>query len=648
MKLQSIDIVNFRPYRDSSLDLTNRDGSIHIVEGDQGGGKTSLHTAIQWGLYGGAGPGTNYSEHWNQRAKQSEDEEMSVQIKFKEGSRNYTLTRKISRFNHTQQRAHEEVTLIGNTNTFSGDEAQEQIEEILPEQLKRFFFLDGERIQELIEEDAGQQVKREIETVLKHRTVINAQEDLEDLLEDRLIPRRNNIEEEAKKRDELLDEITEYRDDIRNLKDKNERDRQKKQDKKEALETNREELENLNQDKIEEMKELEEDVKKLQREKVSILSELNDSWQSLRYGILAEDIDSLAEAIDEEIERFEEKISEIERNQIIHDLTEEAKEEKCPICGNADAEYVKQHDHDDSDENLKEELTEELVELREMRDQLNSVSFPDSYPVDKQIRLEEINEEINNKDDRRDKLLDELGGVPNESEQDTLENNIKKLENQIDDLGDDIEDRKEKIQKKRQEIDKLENKREEKSSNKDLEEVNDKIDVAETAIENLKNIREIHVREKREKIQEEMNKVFEQVAQSEFMDQRYKGLDFRGDPEDDDSYVLQLIESDDETKDMINHTPSAGESQLTALSFIFGLNKYARYSSTIVFDTVAGRLDLTNSEAQGEFFASLDDPLLLLVTDSELRDLGDSVREEIGAHYRIKPEGKDSDLVKIK
>lgn len=648
MNLQSIKLVNFRPYRNSSLDLTDRDGSIHIVEGDQGGGKTSLHKAIQWGLYGGAGPGTNYSEHWNERAKQADDRNMSVEIKFKEGTRNYTLTRKIGRFNHDQQRAYEELNLIGNTTTYSGEEAQEEIEEILPEQLKRFFFLDGERIQDLIEEDAGQKVKREIETVLKHRTVINAQEDLEDLLEDRLISRRNSIEEEAKERDNLLDEITEYREEIRELEQKNKEDRSEKQDKKETLETNRKELEELNEETIEEINGLESTIKKKQKEKVQLLSELNDSWSELRYAILEEDIDDLGSKLDEQIKEYEDELSKIERNQIIQDLTEEAKKNGCPICGNDSIEYVKQHNHEDNDENLKEQLTEELVELREMRDQLSSVNSPDAYPVDKQIKLEEINGDIKEAESDREELLEELGGVPDESEQETLESNINTLEKQIEELNRDIEERKEEIKKLKQEIEKLENKREERSSNKDLEEVNDKIDVAETAIQELKTIREIHVREKREKIKEEMNKVFDQVAVSEFMDKRYKGLDFRGDPKDDDSYVLQLIETDDETKDMVNHTPSAGESQLTALSFIFGLNKYARYSSTIVFDTVAGRLDLTNSEAQGEFFASLEDPLLLLVTDSELRDLGESVRDEIGAHYRIKPDGKDSDLVKVK
>ncbi|WP_136687468.1 AAA family ATPase [Halorhabdus amylolytica] len=648
MKLQSVEIVNFRPYRDSHLDLTDRDGSIHVVEGDQGGGKTSLHTAIQWGLYGGDGPGTNYSEHWNERAKQDREEKMSVEIKFKEGERSYTLIREIDRFNHTQGRAYEETTLIGNTNTYSDEEAQNQIEEILPEQLKEFFFLDGERIQRLIEEDAGQQVKREIETVLKHRTIINAQNDLEDLLEDRLIPRRDKIEEEASERDEIVQEISEYRDDIKDLKEQNEDDRDKIQEKNKILEETREELEELNEEKIEEINDLEAEIQVLQQDKVKILSELNQSWKELRYAILFDDVADLKQELKRQIKEYDEQLSEIERNQIIYELTEEAREGECPICGNDDIEYLKQHDHEDHDENLKEQITERIVELREMRDRLDSVEPPEDAPGDKQVRLEEITSKIEEKQDRRDELLDELGGLPEESERDTLEQNIKQLENDIRDLREDIEDREKKIQKIQQEIKKLENKREERSSNKDLEEVTDKIGAAKTAIEKLKTIREKHVREKRKKIRDEMNEVFDQVAQSEFMNERYKGLDFRGTPDEDDSYVLQLVEVDGETKDMVNHQPSAGESQLTALSFIFGLNKYARYSSTVVFDTVAGRLDLTNSEAQGEFFASLDEPLLLLVTDSELRDLGKSVQQEIGAHYEIKPEGKDSKLKKVK
>lgn len=647
MKLQSVKIVNFRPYRDSHLDLTDCDGSIHVIEGDQGGGKTSLHTAIQWGLYGGDGPGTNYSEHWNERAKQEQQEEMSVEIKFKEGERSYTLIRKIDRFNHTQSRAYEETKLIGNTNTYSDEEAQNQIEEILPEQLKEFFFLDGERIQRLIEEDAGQQVKREIETVLKHRTIINAQDDLEDLLEDRLIPRRNKIEEEASERDEIVQEISEYRDQIKELNEKNEEDRDKIQEKNSILEETREELEDLNEEKIEEINYLEDVIQDLQKDKVRILSELNESWKELRYAILFDDVADLKQELERQIKEYDKQLSEIERNQIIYELTEEAREGDCPICGNEDIEYLKQHDHEDHDDDLKEQITEKIVELREMRDRLDSVEVPDDAPGDKQVRLEEITSEIEDKKKQRDKLLDELGGVPDESEKDTLERNITQLETDISNLRDDIGDREKEIQKKNQEIKKLENKREERSSNKDLEEVNDKIEAAKTAIEKLKTIREKHVREKRMKIQDEMNEVFNQVAQSEFMTERYQGLDFRGSPDEDDSYVLQLVEVDGETKDMVNHQPSAGESQLTALSFIFGLNKYARYSSTIVFDTVAGRLDLTNSEAQGEFFASLNEPLLLLVTDSELRDLGDSVQEEIGAHYKIKPDGKDSKLTKV-
>ena len=88
---------------------------------------------------------------------------------------------------------------------------------------------------------------------------------------------------------------------------------------------------------------------------------------------------------------------------------------------------------------------------------------------------------------------------------------------------------------------------------------------------------------------------------------------------------------------MTLHEPSAGEAQIVALSFIFGLNSLAEYSATIIFDTVAGRLDLTNTEAQAEFFSSLDEPIVLLVTDSELRDLNESAhfKNSIGTHHQI-------------
>lgn len=648
MKILSVRVVNFRPYRKAKIDLTDRDGSVHVIEGDQGGGKTSLHTAIQWGLYGGAGPKSNYTKHWNERAKQAGEENMSVRIKFKEGSRNYTLNREIDRFNQNQQRAHEHIGLIGDTETYSGEEAQDRIEEILPEKLKRFFFLDGERIQDLIEEDAGEKVKREIETVLKHRTIINSQNDLEDLLTDRLIPRRNRIEEEAKKRDDILDEISGLRKEIRELRERNEKDREEIQDTKSALEDNRKELEELNSETIERIKDLESDKTSLQSDKVKKLSDLRESWGKLRYQILADEIDEIKSSIVEEIKEYEESLTDIERSEVINSLIEDAQQGKCPICGTEGIDHIEQHDTEEYDKEESEELTEKIVELREMRDRLESVSYPDHYPADHQTEIDRINEEIREKTDKREELLDELGGVPDDSEQDTLENNIKELEDKIRELEGDIEDRKEKIRKEEQNIRTLESKREENASNQELQKVNKKIDAAQTAIEKLNTIRNIHVQEKREKIKSEMNQVFEQVAQSKFMSQRYEGLDFRGDPNNEDSYVLQLIESDGETKDMTNHEPSAGESQLTALSFIFGLNKYARYSSTIVFDTVAGRLDLTNSQAQGEFFSKLEDPLLLLVTDSELRDLGEVIKKEIGAHYRIKPDGKDSQLEEVK
>jgi len=79
----------------------------------------------------------------------------------------------------------------------------------------------------------------------------------------------------------------------------------------------------------------------------------------------------------DEIEEHEDRLSDIERVEVINDLAEEAKQGKCPICGAEEIANLEEHDVRDHDKEQSESLTEKLVELREMRDRLDSVSFPE-------------------------------------------------------------------------------------------------------------------------------------------------------------------------------------------------------------------------------------------------------------------------------
>jgi DNA sulfur modification protein DndD len=262
--------------------------------------------------------------------------------------------------------------------------------------------------------------------------------------------------------------------------------------------------------------------------------------------------------------------------------------------------------------------------------------------------VQELRDKIREKEGEREEVMSEYGGRPEEGQKERLESNLQSLEEKQRDLDDEWSRVREDLDEIDERVESLRNQKRRKDGQQAYNEILDKIEAAETAIDHLDNIRREHIIQKRDGIKDKMNDVFEVVSQSEFIKGRYQGIDFRGDPGDEDSFVLELIKTNGERKAMEDRPPSAGETQLTALSFIFGLNEYAKYSTTIVFDTVAGRLDLQNSRAQGEFFTTLDEPIMLLVTDAELQKLEPAIEDDIGVHYRIRPTSKmNSELKEV-
>ena len=85
MKLLRVHAKNFRSFADLDLDL-NVDGLIAVV-GDNGAGKSTIFSAIEWGLYGGRG-----ALH-PRRDGCPEGEECVVEVHFEVGGRDYSVRR---------------------------------------------------------------------------------------------------------------------------------------------------------------------------------------------------------------------------------------------------------------------------------------------------------------------------------------------------------------------------------------------------------------------------------------------------------------------------------------------------------------------------------------------------------------------------
>lgn len=178
MKLQSITLTNFRQFRGTqTLDLTSDAiKPVTLVFGANGAGKTTLLNAFTWGLYG------NMSEDVEQQHRIVTDNvwrilpigdsiEVAVEIRFEHEGRDYRLRRSARLRKESDDQGPLSATLELWTTRSDGssevvDAPQEKVLTILPDGVSRFFFFNGERIENLVKKGAYAEVQKDIKVLL--------------------------------------------------------------------------------------------------------------------------------------------------------------------------------------------------------------------------------------------------------------------------------------------------------------------------------------------------------------------------------------------------------------------------------------------------------------------------------------------------
>lgn len=161
MLLESIKLKNFRQFRDESIRFANGDNgkNVTIIIGENGTGKTTFAQAFFWCLYGE----TSFSDKiiLNKIAANemvpSQKEDVVVVLSLKHGDVNYTLTRRQSYSKNNSNVVKGDNTIIdiavkdvsGNTSYVKKTQCDAEIKSILPKELSRYFFFDGERIDKM-------------------------------------------------------------------------------------------------------------------------------------------------------------------------------------------------------------------------------------------------------------------------------------------------------------------------------------------------------------------------------------------------------------------------------------------------------------------------------------------------------------------
>ncbi|MEV4568506.1 AAA family ATPase [Nonomuraea sp. NPDC049419] len=178
MKLLSIELENFRPYGGRNrISFAQEPGhNVTLIYGTNGGGKTTLLNAFTWALYGRLSADVEQQDRlinnriW-QEARPGSSVDMSVTVEFEHEGRTYTARRFLTaeKQNSDQRLPKAQLLLLERDDrgvTKELKSAQGHIDKILPERLSKFFFVNGERIEQLVRKEAYAEIQHAIKTLL--------------------------------------------------------------------------------------------------------------------------------------------------------------------------------------------------------------------------------------------------------------------------------------------------------------------------------------------------------------------------------------------------------------------------------------------------------------------------------------------------
>ena len=164
MLLQSIKLTNFRQFRDEEIVFASGTSgkNVTIILGENGTGKTTFAQAFFWCLYGD----TEFSDKViinrlvANKLLSGQSDKVTVELRLQHGENSYILTREQTYTKDASGNVKGANTVFdimrrdktGNTTTIKPTLRETEVNSILPKELSRYFFFDGERIERMSKE----------------------------------------------------------------------------------------------------------------------------------------------------------------------------------------------------------------------------------------------------------------------------------------------------------------------------------------------------------------------------------------------------------------------------------------------------------------------------------------------------------------
>lgn len=660
MKLKEITIENFMPYKGTQKVSfpQHETQNVLLLFGDNMRGKTSFLNAMRWGFYGYAVgrhlrkiPRLNLV---NIEAATEGDWTMSIVLKFSDSGNEYELGRRIEKKNHVAQPKtdgdfDESIGLRINGKAIPGDIVENRINQVVPEEISRFFLFDGELLQEyenLLVEDSeqGDKIKEHIEQALGVPALIHGRDEFVTLLKDarrvqaKDAKKNTELKRFAEQQHQLEIKLTSIEKDLEDMHmqrsglEKQIDDIDDELKNTEGVQRKKVQLEGL----ASERKAAERQLQQLENEHRQLLS---TAWLDVLHHNMAPLLETMKTRRD-----ALQGVS--ERKAVLHSqiktLQKSVDDPTCATCKQSIPDENLQSIRDQiANLQAEEELTvanpEEIKTLNSKIDKLSTIRS-----ADEGRRL------LKNIESQR-KLKVDLIRV--ETQEESLEEEIREFDTdqimrqrtkrdrlitQLSRLSGDIANSKAKKDANIKEQDHIAT-----LISKSADGQGQASSIRVSMYQDLETIFSRGI----DKLRDSLRGDVEQYATAAFSEltteETYTGLQIN------QNYGLSIVDQ----AGRVLKERSAGAEQIVALSLIDGLNRTARKAGPIVMDTPLGRLDPNHRSNVLKYLPNMADQVVLLVHEGEIdpeRDI-QHFADRIGARYQIERiSATESRIVKSK
>ena len=647
MRLDRLAIRNFRPYAgDVTIELPEPSGGeLFLIHGHNGAGKTSLHMAIQWALYGESGRRELY-EHANTRARRQPGFEMSVSLTFRHDDHVYDLTRSarsnagsVEKPDHLDRSS---LTLYRDGAPLSSGEqqvAQERVEGIVPRDASQFFFFDGEQIGRYSSAEHLDETRSAIELVLGLRAAQNARKDASKL-RDEIRKKRNSALARSKDHTELVDAQRRLQSEVESREEELQKNLVTVSDMEDRRAEHRAELEGLGEVQAiaETRNQLAAEAEVVRSKRKGIIEQLQKEARDLYMRVLHPKLAAAYEDCQARYERAKQADTERMVGEAVVTYLEDLESRGRCLCGasldgshraNLEAELARLR-ADTAPQG--EETNDNGDDLSAIASRLETLRTAHATASSAAGRFEELKVQKVDLDERLSGMDTKLAQYDSQIKSIDVDsvNALRQLIEQLDrDISMGHRDNaaiEEQLKAKRTEL-------------ADLDKRIGKLGSADATVQAMGRQMELldrterafdeyllrSAQARRDQIEEESNRFFRSITNK---DAGYESMLIA----DDFTFGLRAADGTLPNMDQI----SAGEKQVVAFSFIMGLNQYARAAAPLMIDTPMGRLDTVHRRNLAEALSRLPQQVFLFVTDTDLGfGVNEILTERLDAEFEI-------------